>query len=107
MSTSATATTLATRYFVVANTLRQFTRPSDTAGRWGGDEFLLVAPVSDLDHALALAERVRRLVASSWAVHDADRVAVTVTAGVAFAQTDEGSTRLINRASLAMLQAKS
>ncbi len=91
---------------LVARTLRHFTRPSDTAGRWGGDEFLLVAPVSDLEHAMALAERVRGLVASSWAVHEAHRVAVTVTAGVAFAEPGESTREIINRASLAMLDAK-
>jgi diguanylate cyclase (GGDEF)-like protein/PAS domain S-box-containing protein len=92
---------------LVAATLRRFTRPSDTAGRWGGDEFLLVAPVTDRDHAVAMAERCRRLVASSCALHDQDRVAVTVTAGVAVARPDESSRELVNRASLAMLDAKS
>jgi diguanylate cyclase (GGDEF)-like protein/PAS domain S-box-containing protein len=85
---------------LVATTLRYFSRPSDTAGRWGGDEFLLVAPVKDLEQALGLAERVRHLVANASLVHNGVRVAVTVTAGVALACPSEPTLELVNRASL-------
>ncbi len=91
---------------LVATTLRHSARVSDTAGRWGGDEFLLVAPVSDYDQALALSERARQLVASTWAPHDGRRLAVTVTVGVAVAHPDETVRQLVNRASVTMLAAK-
>ncbi|HQN27684.1 MAG TPA: GGDEF domain-containing protein, partial [Mesotoga sp.] len=34
-------------------------RKSDSLGRWGGDEFLIVAPSTDLDGALEMAEKLR------------------------------------------------
>lgn len=55
---------------IVADTLRHSSRSSDTAGRWGGDEFLLVTPVKDLEQALGVAMRFRHLVANTWAVHN-------------------------------------
>jgi len=72
----------------------------------GGDEFLLVAPVKDLEQALGLAERVRHLDASASLVHNGARAAVTVTAGVALACPSEPTQELVNRASLAMTSSK-
>lgn len=34
-------------------------RESDTLGRWGGEEFLIIAPNSDTDSACALAQKLR------------------------------------------------
>jgi diguanylate cyclase (GGDEF)-like protein/PAS domain S-box-containing protein len=91
---------------LVASTLRYSTRPSDTVGRWGGDEFLVVAPVNDLDQAVGLARRVRQLTAESSAVHEGARITVTVSTGVAVAGADEPTRELVNRASLAMSGSK-
>jgi diguanylate cyclase (GGDEF)-like protein/PAS domain S-box-containing protein len=92
---------------LVASTLHRSARAGDIAGRWGGDEFLLVAPVDDYNQAVALGERARQLVASTWALRDGRRLAVTVTVGVAVAHPDEAVAELVNRASLTMLDAKS
>jgi diguanylate cyclase (GGDEF)-like protein/PAS domain S-box-containing protein len=91
---------------LVASTLKCSTRPSDTAGRWGGDEFLLVGPVKDHHQAVGLAERVRHLVAEDETIYDDARITVTVSTGVAVARTDEPTKDLVNRASLAMSGSK-
>jgi diguanylate cyclase (GGDEF)-like protein len=39
-------------------------RPRDTLGRWGGEEFLVIVPGVDRDQAAAIAERMRRALAS-------------------------------------------
>jgi diguanylate cyclase (GGDEF)-like protein/PAS domain S-box-containing protein len=91
---------------LVATTLRRSARAGDTAGRWGGDEFLLVAPVDDYDQALALGLRARQLVASTWVLSDGHRLAATITVGVAVAHPDEPVSELVNRASVSMLAAK-
>jgi diguanylate cyclase (GGDEF)-like protein len=81
-------------------------RSSGTAGRWGGDEFLLIAPVNDADQALALADRGRQLVTNSWIRRDGRRVNVSLTVGVALAQRDEPAYDLVNRARKAMTEEK-
>ena len=42
-----------------AEVLRETLRESDVAGRWGGEEFLLLLPGADEEGAAQLAERVR------------------------------------------------
>jgi two-component system chemotaxis response regulator CheY len=46
----------------VADTIRKNKRSYDWAGRWGGEEFLLVLPGTGLDEASFVAERVRKSV---------------------------------------------
>jgi diguanylate cyclase (GGDEF)-like protein/PAS domain S-box-containing protein len=91
---------------LVSATLRDCTRSGDVVGRWGGEEFLVVATDGEADHALNLAERARHLVASTWAQNGADRVAVTLSIGVALARPGEATDDLVRRADMAMLAAK-
>ena len=46
----------------VADTLKQSIKGQDTAGRYGGEEFLVVAPGTGLYDAAILAERLRRVI---------------------------------------------
>jgi diguanylate cyclase (GGDEF)-like protein len=46
----------------LADVLRHQARESDTVVRWGGEEFLLVAPVEDIEDARGFAERLRKAV---------------------------------------------
>ena len=64
----------------VAAALKASVRTGDLLGRWGGEEFLVLAPHTDLDGALVLAERLRAAVAVPSAP-----VAVTISVGVATA----------------------
>jgi diguanylate cyclase (GGDEF)-like protein len=64
----------------VASALRHCSRASDSASRWGGDEFALVAPNTGLEAATQLGERIRSLAAQAAALSG---TAVTVSAGVA------------------------
>ena len=91
---------------LVAATLRDCTRSSDTVGRWGGDEFLLITPTTEAHEAIAFADRARGLVASAWTSDRRHRVAVTLSIGVALAHADEPTRQLVDRADRAMLTAK-
>ena len=46
----------------IADICRQEKRKSDVVARFGGEEFLLLLPETDLDEAQNVAERLRRLV---------------------------------------------
>ncbi|WP_157703035.1 sensor domain-containing diguanylate cyclase [Alkalispirochaeta alkalica] len=55
-------------------------RPNDHLGRWGGEEFLILLPETDLSGAAALAERIRTAITGHPIIPDHP---VTVSLGVA------------------------
>ena len=67
-----------------AETLQASVREIDLAGRWGGEEFALLLPGTDLNGGRDLAERVRRkLVRRKFVAPDGERIRVTASFGVA------------------------
>jgi len=83
-------------------------RGSDRAFRYGGDEFCLVLPATDLQGALDLCERLRQAIANQPFVADSTtHVAVTASFGIA-AYPDHARTSLglIKCADEAMQRAK-
>ena len=91
----------------VANALRASTRDSDTVARWGGEEFLLVLPVTRGSEATDLAERLRLRVE---ALQVADRhqcpVPVTLSIGIARLAAGESGASWLRRADEALYRAK-
>jgi two-component system cell cycle response regulator len=67
----------------VAQRLRDSTRPYDSVGRYGGEEFLIVAPLTDAPGTMALAERIRRSIDSQPVFARAGPIRVTASLGVA------------------------
>jgi diguanylate cyclase (GGDEF)-like protein len=76
--------------------LRGSVRESDFVGRYGGEEFLLLLPATDIDGALRVAELVRAAIATVR-VEGVDR-SVTASAGVAQFPGDGGDPVSIVRA---------
>jgi diguanylate cyclase (GGDEF)-like protein/PAS domain S-box-containing protein len=77
-------------------------RPYDFIGRWGGDEFLVVLPDTDADHAVAAA---RRLADHLIQEHVDEVGTVTVSGGVA-QYAGETEELLVDRADRALYRAK-
>ena len=85
--------------------LHTATRNADLLGRWGGEEFLLLASDTDNRAALAIAERCRRAISrGAGGVYD---LSVTASLGVATLQPHDDARALMRRADLAMYNAKS
>ncbi len=84
-------------------------RGTDAVGRYGGEEFLLVLPETDLQGATAVAEKVRRRVQETQVpVEDGPPISATVSIGLA-TLGDEGSLTsrdLIAAADRALYEAK-
>ncbi|PLX49715.1 MAG: hypothetical protein C0613_06605 [Desulfobulbaceae bacterium] len=87
----------------ISATMRKVIRVVDIAGRYGGEEFLVVMPETDLQEAVGIAERVRRAMEElTW-----ERpIRLTVSAGVAAWQPGESASRLISRADALLYEAK-
>ncbi|MFM9012834.1 MAG: GGDEF domain-containing protein, partial [Gemmatimonadota bacterium] len=88
----------------VARLLQQRGRLSDTVGRWGGEEFVLVCPGTTLLEAHALAESLRERIASRDFSGVGRR---TASLGVATARPGETPDALLARADEALYEAKS
>ncbi len=91
---------------VVASRMADGVRREDVVGRWGGEEFLVVAPYSDLDAAATLGERIRTWVGDTpIPLPDGGALTVTISVGCA-AGSDQAWEELVRRADAALYAAK-
>jgi diguanylate cyclase (GGDEF)-like protein len=88
----------------VAEALRQTIRTSDPFGRWGGDEFLVVATSTDGTQAVELAERLRDAL-ENCTFSTAGKV--TASFGITTYQSGDSPETLIRRADMGLYKAKS
>ena len=95
----------------VAEALRVVARDYDLVARFGGEEFVLLAPDCDLAGALGLAERAREQVGGLRLAFDAAPNALTASVGVATSAgsppDEPGPDALFDRADRALYEAKS
>jgi two-component system, cell cycle response regulator len=89
-----------------ARVISESVRGSDVVCRYGGEEFLVLAPETGVDGARALAEKIRQS-CSSRLFGDAGRVfPLTLSAGVAQLDPGESGNDMIARADEALYHAK-
>jgi two-component system, cell cycle response regulator len=83
-------------------------RPYDTVGRYGGEEFLIVAPSSDGSGILVLAERIRKELQSVAFTTDEGQLSVTASCGAAVSSGEKpmDSHDLLRLADEALYRAK-
>jgi diguanylate cyclase (GGDEF)-like protein len=82
-------------------------RDIDLAGRWGGEEFLLVLPGTDLDGATHVAERIRLALADRVVLSvDGKPIRVTASFGVASYRQAQTASGLFAAADGALYEAK-
>ena len=87
----------------LATQLRTVVRHVDILVRWGGEEFLVICPATQLQQAVVLAERVLEAVRTHtfgipWPL--------TISAGLASLQPGQSADTLFAQADAALLQAK-
>lgn len=92
---------------VVAHLLRKNFRAADTVVRYGGDEFIVVMPETDLHQANVAVERLQRYYFANWNRGRGDgEYLVTVTCGVAEFKPGMQAGQLIHEADRLMLDMK-
>jgi diguanylate cyclase (GGDEF)-like protein len=87
--------------------LTRILRPYDRAFRYGGEEFVVVAPGADAATGHRIAERIRRFVADvPFNIEGAGALNVTLSAGVATLRDGETSADVVERADQRVYRAK-
>ncbi len=87
----------------IAGLLKRSIRESDSIGRWGGEEFLIVCPETRENGSVVVAEHLRQRIADRTL---SGGVRVTCSFGVAEYRAEEGETQFLRRVDRAMYQAK-
>ena len=78
-------------------------RPQDTAGRWGGEEFLVLLPETAAAAAVELAENLRSRVDAHVFGQD---LHCSISIGVAEMRSNDTPDSLVHRADTALYRAK-
>jgi diguanylate cyclase (GGDEF)-like protein len=93
---------------VLAQVVQGQLRQEDLFARYGGEEFAVLCRGVPLGAASTLAERIRAVVEATPFQFDENRMAVTISLGVAVHAPDpvDGGTRLVSAADAALYQAK-
>ena len=86
--------------------VKEALRPSDSVGRYGGEEFLIVLPDTSLEEGVATISRLQRELTKRFFMHDNQRQLITFSAGVALRHEAESQDDALARADKAMYVAK-
>ena len=88
----------------LADIMKNGVRPTDYAGRWGGDEFVILLPDTDIDQSEKVADRMRRNFAEADILPDGK--AVTASFGVTTSYEGETLESFYRRMDSALYTAK-
>ena len=96
----------------IAYLLRKTVRKSDVACRYGGEEFAVILPNTDIEHAAIFCERFRKEVEKHAVQYNGSNLRITISSGVAqFSDSVKGSEKpfdaLIKKADHSLYLAKS
>lgn len=92
---------------VFAGTLRECLRSIDIAGRWGGEEFVVLLPSTSVQDAIAVLERVRIAISEKSFPPPANDLHITMSAGVvALDGTSNDPEQIVGAADTALYEAK-
>ncbi|MBQ7514765.1 MAG: GGDEF domain-containing protein [Schwartzia sp.] len=88
----------------VANVLKQSIRQNDAAGRWGGDEFLVILVKTRLEVARSVAQRIQQSMSNLHVLPDGKRI--TLSIGVTESAMGDTPLTLFHRVDQALYQSK-
>jgi diguanylate cyclase (GGDEF)-like protein len=79
---------------------------SDTLGRMGGEEFIIVLPKADLSESIKIADRIQKLVEENTINHQEHKISITVSIGVTVWECTDNFNSLYRRVDEALYNAK-
>lgn len=90
----------------LAEVMQRSLRPQDTAGRLGGEEFVVALPETELDDAVVVLTRLQRELTKAFFLAGNQKLLITFSAGVTPVAAGENTDLALKRADQAMYLAK-
>lgn len=90
----------------LAKTIKETIRPTDVVSRFGGEEFVILLPDTDLNQAVITIQRLQRALTKQFFMGNNERLLITFSAGVALLRNDEEEATVLHRADQSMYLAK-
>lgn len=90
----------------VSHLMRSSMREQDVLGRWGGEEFLMLLPETDLEGGYLLAQKILKNVSHTPYIFGSHSISITLTFGVAVYDVFQDIEHCIRRADEAMYEGK-
>jgi len=91
---------------IVADTMTANSRPFDSFGRWGGEEFLGIIRHTEREGLTVSGERLGRAIAGAYIMSHDQKLAVTASLGGAVFRHNESAADLVRRADEALYASK-
>ncbi|MEA1989531.1 MAG: diguanylate cyclase [Pseudomonadota bacterium] len=88
----------------ISKIIKTTNRQESIVSRWGGEEFLVLLPETDIEPAKEAAERMRKTIYETTLIKGLTPVSVSV--GVAGGQADEDFEKVVHNADIALYEAK-
>lgn len=95
---------LALMYF--SQVSRSVLREADTLYRYGGEEFLVTFPETDIQGAVFVFDRLRQMLNKSPMTYGKHKIRMTFSGGIATMREEDDPSALLSRADRALYQAK-
>ena len=81
-------------------------RKKDLVSRWGGDEFLIVLPETELSNCTIVAEKIRSRIVNAPFIYHEINIPVTITLGISECDKNNGIVGCIRKADLSLYDGK-
>ncbi len=91
---------------VIAESMKQSSRKTDTIGRWGGEEFLGIFLIKDKKDTMVIANRLQKTVNQAFIPYDSEKLHITMSIGITAVQEKDTIVSIISRADHYMYRAK-
>ena len=90
----------------LATVIQESIRPTDIVSRFGGEEFVVLLPNTDIEQAMASMTRLQRALTKRFFMGNNEQILITFSAGVALYQESDDQASVLHRADQAMYLAK-
>ena len=90
----------------VAMALKEMVRKQDCVGRWGGEEFLMLFPETDLEGGRIIAEKIRAEIADRTYGFQEQSLKISITIGLSIYERHQSVNECLKRADAALYKGK-